>query len=217
MTPQAFLFDLDGVLVDTAEHHYLAWKELADGLGLAFDRDLNERLKGVSRMASLEIILAANGAAARYSPAEKKALAAQKNARYQALIRTITPGDVLPGIPAFLADARARGLRLAVASASRNAAAVLASLGIADLFDYVADAERIQNPKPAPDVFLDCARHLGVPPAACVGFEDAQAGVEAIKAAGMVAVGIHVSVTTVPPDVNYASTAQLDVAAVLGL
>lgn len=210
MTPKAFLFDLDGVLTDTAEYHYQAWKHLSDDLGIAFDRTINEQLKGVSREQSLQIILAHNHQETQYTEEQKKTFATQKNRIYQQLIQNITPDDLLPGIQAFLQQARQAGISLAVASASKNALAVLRSLQIADHFDYVADANKITHSKPHPEVFLDCARALSVPPIHCVGFEDAQAGIEAIKQAGMIAVGIGVSVTTVAPDLPYSSTEELD-------
>ncbi|KAF1712705.1 beta-phosphoglucomutase [Pseudoxanthomonas kalamensis DSM 18571] len=185
---RALIFDLDGVLTDTASTHYRAWKRLADEIGVPFDRKVNERLKGVDRMASLEIIL--ERAERGYSDEEKQALAARKNTYYVAEIEHVTPADLFEGVERLLAEARARGLKLGLASASRNAAALLQRLGIADRFDYVADAARIRNAKPDPEIFLTVANALGVAPAQCIGVEDAAAGIVAIRDAGMPAVGI---------------------------
>ncbi|MEG1874607.1 MAG: beta-phosphoglucomutase [Angelakisella sp.] len=215
MNPKAFLFDLDGVLTDTAEYHYLAWKELAEELQLKFDRGDNERLKGVSRIRSFEILLEINDALNRFSEAEKNDYANRKNLRYQQLIEQIRPSDLLPGIPEFLAQAKTHGMLLAVASASKNADKVLRLLGIAQQFDYIADAALVRNSKPDPEVFLVCAAALGVPPEACIGFEDAQAGIEAIHGAQMFSVGIHVEVKTQPPMLALASTAELKLQTVL--
>lgn len=185
---QALIFDLDGVLTDTAQTHYRAWKRMADEEGLAFDEQVNERLKGVDRMSSLEIIL--QHAGRTLDDARKQALAERKNAYYVEAIAQVTPADLFPGVERLLEQARARGLKLGLASASRNAAALLQRLGIAGRFDYIADAARIARAKPAPDIFLDVAAALGVHPAQCIGVEDAAAGVVAIKTAGMAAVGI---------------------------
>lgn len=215
MNPKGFIFDLDGVLVDTAQCHYLAWKELAESRGLHFTKEDNHLLKGVSRLRSLEIILERNGAQDRFTQEEKECLANEKNFRYVQMIGLLTPADILPGVQKFLTEAHEKGIRLAVASASRNASAVLQRLELTDTFDYVADASQIQNPKPHPEVFLNCAAALGLLPAECVGFEDAQAGIEAIHAAGMPAVGIGVQVTSENPDIVLQTTAQLNVDQIL--
>ncbi len=210
MKTKAIIFDLDGVVVDTAKFHYMAWKTLADELGLFFDRKVNERLKGVSRMKSFEIILEVNGAEDRFSEKEKEKLIKKKNDLYVSFVKTLTPDDMLPGVEEFIDRARAAGIKCAVASVSKNAPMVLEALGAADKFDYVADAAKVEKSKPAPDIFLVCAEALGVDPADCIGIEDAQAGIEAIKAAGMYSVGINVTVTSCEPDLHLASTADLD-------
>ena len=210
MKTKAIIFDLDGVIVDTARFHFLSWKKLSDELGLYFDEKINERLKGVSRMRSFEIILEVNGATERYTEAEKHALITKKNDLYVSLVKTLTPSDMLPGIAEFIARAREEGILTAVASVSKNAPLVLECLNAADKFDYVADATRVTRSKPAPDIFLDCSSALGVDPANCIGVEDAQAGIEAIKAAGMYAIGINVDVTSIEPDLHIKSTAELD-------
>ena len=185
---RALVFDLDGVLTDTAHTHYRAWKRLADEIGVPFDLQVNERLKGVDRMASLEIIL--ERASRAYSADEKRALADTKNGYYVQEIANVGPQDLFDGVREVLDAARAAGLKLGLASASRNAPALLDKLGIADCFDYIADAGRIVRAKPDPAIFLDVAAALGVPAHLCIGVEDAAAGIEAIHAAGMAAVGI---------------------------
>lgn len=185
---KAVIFDLDGVITDTAHYHYLAWKRLAESEGVPFDHAFNEQLKGIDRMGSLELILAAAGKS--YSPADKQALADVKNLHYQQLIETMSASDLLPGALEALIAVRAAGLRIGLASVSRNAFTVLDRLGIRARFDYVVDAALIANSKPDPEIFLTAARHLGVAPIDCLGVEDAVAGVAAIKSAGMMALGI---------------------------
>ncbi len=185
---KAVIFDLDGVITDTAHYHYLAWKRLAESEGVAFDEAFNEHLKGIDRMGSLDLILA--GSNKTYSSGKKQALADLKNRHYQELIAGMSGADLLPGAVAALAEVRAAGLRVGLASVSRNAFAVLARLGIRERFDYVVDAAQIANSKPDPEIFVTAARHLGVAPADCLGVEDAVAGVAAIKSAGMLALGI---------------------------
>lgn len=185
---KAIIFDLDGVLTDTAESHYQAWQRLADELVIPFDREKNEALKGIDRMGSLERILA--GSPVTLTDAEKQDAASRKNGYYQDLIARFSPDDLFDGVRDLLLAAKAAGLKLGVASASRNAPTLLTRLGIIDLFDHVADAGAIPNPKPAPDIFLSVAKALDVPPPACLGVEDSMAGITAIKAAGMPALGI---------------------------
>ena len=185
---KAVIFDLDGVITDTAHYHYLAWKRLADSVDAPFDEAFNEQLKGVDRMGSLELILAR--APRTYTLDEKRALADTKNAHYQELIATMTPDDLLPGALRALEEVRAAGLRIGLASVSRNAFTVLDRLGIRDRFDDVVDAATVVNGKPDPEIFLTAAAHLGVDPQDCLGVEDAAAGVASIKDAGMFAVGV---------------------------
>jgi len=185
---KGLVFDLDGVLTDTAHVHYRAWKRLADEIGVSFDETVNKRLKGVDRGASLEIILERAGRI--YADDEKHALAERKNAYYQEAIVAFGPDDLFPGARELLQAARARGLRTALASASRNAPGLVERLGIRDAFDLIVDAADIARQKPAPDIFLAAAKGLDLAPAECIGIEDAAAGVAAIKAAGMAALGI---------------------------
>jgi len=184
----AVIFDLDGVLTDTAHYHYLAWKRLADSLGIAFDEAANEHLKGIDRMGSLDLIL--GDAAPAYSIERKLALADEKNDHYRQLIATMSPADLLPGARAALHAVRAAGLKTGLASVSKNASTVLERLGITNLFDDIVDAATIVRSKPDPEIFLTAAAHLAVDPPRCLGVEDAIAGVRAIKAAGMTALGI---------------------------
>jgi len=185
---KAVIFDLDGVITDTAHYHYLAWKHLAESQGLPFDEAFNEQLKGVDRMGSLELILAQGTRS--YAQEEKLALAEAKNRHYVELIATMTPADVLPGVLDALDEVRAAGMKTGLASVSKNAFTVLDKLGIRARFDEVVDAARIANSKPHPEIFLTAARQLGVLPRDCLGVEDAVAGVASIKDAGMVAVGV---------------------------
>lgn len=185
---KAVIFDLDGVITDTAHYHYLAWKRLAEAQGVQFDEAFNEQLKGIDRMGSLDLILA--GAARSYRIEEKLALAEAKNRHYQELIAGMSAADLLPGALDALAAVRAAGLRIGLASVSKNAFTVLERLGIRARFDYVVDAALIANSKPHPEIFLTAARALGVAPGDCLGVEDAAAGVASIKSAGMWALGI---------------------------
>lgn len=185
---QAFIFDLDGVLTDTAEYHFLAWQQLATQLGIEFSRADNELLKGVDRMGSLELILQLGQK--QLSQDQKLMLAEQKNAEYLKLVETMSPADLFPGVLPLFSSLKAAGVKTALASASKNAALVLQKLCIPDLFDYVADSNLIKDGKPDPEIFLTCAQALGVAPERCIGVEDAPAGVTAIKAAGMYALGI---------------------------
>ena len=210
MSLKALIFDLDGVLTDTAKYHYLAWKKLADELGYYFDEDINELLKGVSRLNSFEIILEKNNATTKYTPEEKETLANKKNEYYKEMIEQLTPDDILDGILPFITEARKNGIKCAVASISKNAPRVLELLEISNLFDYIADAALVKKPKPDPEIFLTCAKTLGFEPSECVGIEDAQAGIESIHGAGMLSVGINVTVTSIKPDIVLKSTAELD-------
>ena len=188
MTIKAFIFDLDGVITDTAKFHFIAWQKLARRLGFDFDHEFNEKLKGVGRMDSLNLILEHGGVT--LTEAEKEAEAAQKNDDYIELIADMNASDLLPGAREALESIRAAGLKTGLASASKNAPAILARLGISDLFDTVVDANLVINGKPNPEVFLKGAQQLGLSPDDCIGVEDAVAGLQSIKSAGMYAIGI---------------------------
>lgn len=210
MSLKGLIFDLDGVLTDTAKYHFLAWKKLADELNMSFTEKDNELLKGVSRIESFGIILKINGRSNEFSDEEKERLANLKNDYYREMIEQLTPEDILCGVLPFINAAKQNGLKCAVASISKNAPRVLELLGISDLFDYIADAAAVTKPKPDPEIFLTCAKALGFKPNECIGFEDAQAGIEAIHSAGMLSVGINVSVTSLEPDITLTSTNELD-------
>lgn len=184
----AVIFDLDGVIVSTDECHYQAWKQMAEEAGVPFNRHINERLRGVSRMESLDIIL--EKANRSYTPQEKEAMAARKNQYYTKLIEQLTPADVLPGANEALALLRKRGQKIAIGSSSKNTPLILRQIGMETTFDAIADGNRIEKSKPDPEVFLLAARLLGVEPACCLVVEDAAAGVEAALAGGMEVLGV---------------------------
>lgn len=190
MTPfKAAIFDLDGVIVDTARFHFLAWKRLAEELGFSFTQRDNERQKGVSRMESLEVLLEVGGITG-LSPERKEELATKKNEWYKEFLYEMTPAELLPGAKDFLEYLRLRGVRVALASASKNAPIILEKLNITKLFDAIVDGNSVSKAKPDPEVFLQAAERLGIPASQCIVFEDAQAGVEGAKRAGMRVVGI---------------------------
>ncbi|MEP9359614.1 beta-phosphoglucomutase [Sphingomonas sp. KR3-1] len=180
-------FDLDGVLTDTARAHYRAWKKLADMLAIPFDEEANEALKGVDRMGSLALIL---GDLPGFDQAERIRLATLKNDWYLEEIAHFGPADLFPGARDALEQCRAAGLGIALASASRNAPLLIARMQVAELFDAIIDPASLAAGKPAPDIFLAAAQALGIRPAETLGVEDAPAGVQAIHAAGMKAVGV---------------------------
>lgn len=188
MTVRACIFDLDGVIVDTARYHYLAWKKLADLLGIRFTEIDNERLKGVSRMASLEIILEIGNV--RLDEELKEKYAGLKNEWYIDYISRMTPGDLLPGTRDFIDEVKSAGIKTALGSASKNTPLILDRVEISDLFDVVVDGNIVHKAKPDPEVFTKAAALLGVDATSCVVFEDAAAGIEAALNAGMFSVGI---------------------------
>jgi beta-phosphoglucomutase len=186
-TVKACLFDLDGVIVDTAVYHFQAWRRLANELGFDFTEHQNEQLKGISRMESLELILNWGGVTLTE---EKKAWATKKNQWYLDLVMQMTPKEVLPGVPEFLTSLRANGIKIALGSASKNSKLILERIQMLDYFDAIIDGNNITKGKPDPQVFLMGAEATGAQPSECVVFEDAVAGVQAAKAGGMKAVGI---------------------------
>ncbi|RDD80620.1 beta-phosphoglucomutase [Dyella tabacisoli] len=206
---QAVIFDLDGVIADTAVAHDAAWRQLAAEIGVPFDDSLGERLKGVDRMGSLALLLERSQHA--YSDAEKTALAERKNTYYKARIADMGPQDLLPGARAAIESARRAGLKIGLASASRNAPMLLQRLGITELFDYVVDASRIVHSKPDPEIFLAAASGLGIAPSACLGVEDAAAGIASLRAAGMTAVGVGLHEALADADVLLPSVAAFDI------
>ncbi|MBN1767470.1 MAG: beta-phosphoglucomutase [Prolixibacteraceae bacterium] len=188
MKIKACLFDLDGVIVDTAKYHFIAWKELAADLGFEFTEEHNERLKGVSRMASLDILLEIGGKYVRQD--EKERMANSKNERYVSLIKKMTPDEILPGVIRFLNELKNAGIKTAIGSASKNAPLILERLKLDSYFDAIIDGNKVSHAKPDPEVFLKGAEALGVHPSECVVFEDAAAGVEAALNGNMKCIGI---------------------------
>jgi beta-phosphoglucomutase len=187
-TITACIFDLDGVLVDTAIYHYKAWKRLANQLGFDFTEEENEKLKGVSRVRSLELILEWGGVSK--SAEEQKQLADLKNSWYVEMIQEMQPDEILPGAKEFLEAARAAGLKTALGSASKNSETILQKVGLTHLFDVIIDGNKVTASKPNPEVFLKGAEALGIAPENCLVFEDALAGVQAALAGGMKVIGI---------------------------
>jgi beta-phosphoglucomutase len=185
-TIQGYIFDVDGVLTDTAEYHYRAWQRLADEEKLPFDRQANEALRGVARRESLMHIIGDR----QYSEAALQEMMARKNRYYQESIQSITPQDMFPGAVELLTELRQAGLKIAIGSASKNARTVIEKLGIGNLVDAIADGDSVTRPKPAPDVFLYAAKQLGLDPDRCVVVEDATVGIEAAIAGGMRSIGI---------------------------
>lgn len=185
---KACLFDLDGVIVDTAKYHYIAWRELAKELGFDFTEQDNERLKGVSRMTSLDILLEIGGVT--LSDEEKVRLADKKNENYRTYILKMQPDEILPGAKEFLTELKAKGIKIALGSASKNAMTILDKLELTNYFEAIIDGTKVSKAKPDPEVFVKGAEALDVVPEACVVFEDAEAGVEAAIAGNMRCVGI---------------------------
>lgn len=183
---KGFIFDLDGVLTDTAEYHYRGWKRLADELGIPFTRESNDSLRGIPRRESLMLILQG-----REFPEEQiLEMMDRKNRYYLEFIHDITPSDLLPGARELLDEIRVAGLKSALGSASRNALEVIERLAIGDLLDAVADGNSVKLQKPAPDLFLYAAAQLRLLPSECVVVEDAASGIEAARAGGFLSVGL---------------------------
>jgi len=188
MEIKACIFDLDGVIVDTAKYHFIAWREIARELGFEFTEAHNERLKGVSRMRSLEILLEVGGII--LDQKAKEFLAEKKNNDYLKYVLQMTPDEILPRVKDFLEELRHLQIKIAIGSASKNAMTILNRLQITHLFDTVIDGNKVTKAKPDPEIFLKGAHELSIPPANCVVFEDAEAGIEAAIAANMKCVGI---------------------------
>ena len=186
---EAVVFDLDGVICHTDHYHYLGWKSVADDLGVPFDETVNNRLRGVSRMESLEIMLEPYEGEP-LSDERKLELATIKNDRYREMLGGMSPADLDPAVQATLDDLRGRGLKLAIGSSSKNAKYILERIGLGDYFDKISDGTNISRSKPDPEVFLKAAEYLGIDPAKCVVVEDAVAGIDAGRAAGMYTVAI---------------------------
>lgn len=194
---KAFIFDLDGVLCFTDKYHFRAWKALADRLGIPFDENVNDRLRGVSRMASLEIILSLGSTS--YSEEEKAAFAEEKNELYRTFLKGMTPSDITQEVRSTLDELRRRGYMLAIGSSSKNTPLILERTDMAKYFDAVSDGNNITHSKPDPEVFLKAAEFLGLRPEECYVVEDAEAGIDAGSAGGFTTVGIG-------PAAHYAKT-----------
>lgn len=185
---KACIFDLDGVIVDTAHYHFLAWKRLAEELGFVLTPNDNERLKGVSRMKSLDIVLELGGVKA--SETEREQLANKKNTWFQNYVEQMVPEEIFPGVIQLISDLKSKGIGVGLASSSKNARTVIQLLRIQNEFDAIVDGTMVINSKPHPEIFLLTAKLLGIAPEYCLVFEDAEAGVEAALAAGMKCVGV---------------------------
>ena len=188
MDYKGIIFDLDGVICFTDKYHYLAWKKMGEDEGIEVDESVNDRLRGVSRAESLEIVL--EKAKREYSPEEKKFLMEKKNNIYRDFLKTMTPADVSDEVRNTLENLRSRGFKLAIGSSSKNAKFILERVGMRDFFDAISDGENIQRTKPDPQVFLMAADMLGLDPKTCVVVEDAQAGIDAACAGGFGSAGL---------------------------
>ncbi|MDR0873770.1 MAG: beta-phosphoglucomutase [Prevotellaceae bacterium] len=210
------IFDLDGVIVSTDELHYQGWKYMADSEGIYFDRQINERLRGVSRMESLSIIL--EKASKTYTDAQKEALATLKNDYYKELLATtLSPADILPGVLNVLSGLKAAGIKIAIGSSSKNTPTILKQIGLDKTFDAVSDGNNITNSKPDPEVFLIAAEWLGLKPEDCLVVEDAEAGVTAAKAGGMKALAVGSAATDDRADLAAADLSLINVEQMINL
>lgn len=209
---KGIIFDLDGVITDTAEYHYLAWKKTAEAIGVPFNREFNEELKGVSRMDSLFKILDHGRIREQFSEAQVEELAHDKNMYYQELIKEITPNDLLPGIEAFLTECKEAGLKIGLASASKNGPVILDRLEVTSFFDTIVDPGTLKKGKPDPEIFVKAAEQLQLQVNECVGVEDAEAGIQAIKGANMFAVGVGTPERMKLADWQVGSTAEITLA-----
>ena len=201
---KGIIFDLDGVITDTAKFHYKAWKRLASRLGIDIDEDFNEGLKGVSRMDSLKRILEHGNVLDKYSREDLEALAEDKNEDYKKLLEDLKKEDILDGIEDFINEIRYNNIKIGLASVSKNAPMILDKLGLIDKIDFIADPAKVEKGKPAPDIFIEAARGLGLDIKDTIGIEDARSGVDAMKACNMRSVGIGVDA-----DLRLESTSQL--------
>ena len=209
---KGLIFDLDGVLTNSAKFHLGAWNNLAKELGIDLTAEQLDGLRGFSRMDSLELILKDGGQETKYSEAEKEKFAAEKNEKFLEQVETMTPDDILPGIPELLADAKAQGLKMAIASASKNAPKILNKLGIMGEFDAIVDPASLSKGKPDPEIYVKAQELLGFEADEVISFEDAAAGVAAIKAAKQFAVGIGSATLLKDADYLVATTADLKLA-----
>ncbi|MDR3240765.1 MAG: beta-phosphoglucomutase [Lactobacillaceae bacterium] len=211
---KGFAFDLDGVIADTARFHEEAWHQTADTVGTIWTDELAEALKGISRMDSLEMILAHGQHPQKYSLVEKEQLADEKNINYQKLIATLTPADILPGMLEFIESAHAAGYQMAVASASKNAPMILEHLGLIQYFEGIVDPSTLQAGKPNPEIFVRAAEILHLTPEQVIGLEDSSAGIEAINAAGELSLGIGSVDVLSAAELNFVDTKEVTLTAI---
>lgn len=209
MNKKGFIFDLDGVIVDTAKYHYLAWRELANQLGFDFTEEQNEQLKGVSRVRSLEILLGIGKQELDQDVKEK--LLHEKNEQYLGYIAKMDHREILPGIDDLLNYLKLNGIPFSLGSASKNARLILETLNLIELFDAVVDGNDVSTAKPDPEVFLIAAKKLGIQPEDCIVIEDAQAGVQAANSAGMISIGIGDEIVLSEADFNLKNTDELTI------
>jgi len=209
MKRKAFIFDLDGVIVDTAKYHYLAWRELANQLGFDFTTEQNERLKGVSRVRSLEILL--DIGKVHLEEDQKTKYLKEKNEQYLQYIAKMDHSEILPGIDDLLHYLKLNKVPFSLGSASKNARLILETLDLIDLFNVIVDGNDVSTAKPDPEVFLIASKKLGVPPEDCIVIEDAQAGIEAANKAGMTSIGIGDATILHEADFMLSNTSELTI------
>jgi beta-phosphoglucomutase len=207
MSVRAVIFDLDGVIVSTDECHYQAWKRMSDEEGIPFDREINQRLRGVSRMESLEIVL--EKSKIQYNDEKKIELAERKNGYYRQLLGSLQPRDILPGVTRVLEELKKRGIKVAIGSSSKNTPYILEKIQLNYYFDAVADGNEISRSKPDPEVFLLAAKKLKENPSDCAVIEDAYSGIEAAAAGGMKAVGVGYAINS--PKADYTAMDMVNV------
>lgn len=209
MSIKAVIFDLDGVIVSTDEYHYRSWKIISDEEGIYFDRAINERLRGVSRVESLEIIL--EKADKEYTNEEKNQIAEKKNSLYRELLNKLTPNDILPGVMKVLEDLKKNKVKIAIGSSSKNTPMILEKIDLNDYFDGIVDGNAIKNSKPDPEVFLLASKKVGVDPKECLVVEDADAGVEAAIAANMKVLAVGSASCNPKADYKFEDLAQVEI------
>ncbi|KRK49117.1 beta-phosphoglucomutase [Secundilactobacillus kimchicus] len=211
---KGFVFDLDGVITDTSVYHSIAWHQLADKLGVTWTKTLEDGLKGISRMDSLEMILKAGNKENDYTQEEKVALATEKNDNYVNEIMKMTPANILPGIKPFLDELRSNGYLISLASASKNGPTVLDKLALTDYFPEIVDPATLSKGKPDPEIYVKGAELLNLKPEECIGVEDAAAGVQAINAANETSIGIGDPTILSEADINFKETAEMTLDAI---
>jgi beta-phosphoglucomutase len=213
MRKKAVIFDLDGVIVTTDEFHYQAWKQISEEENLHFNRDINEKLRGVSRSESLKIII--KFSKKDYSEFEQEQLTERKNDIYKKLLKTISAKDILPGVYPLITKLKEQGIKIAIGSSSKNAKYILEKIGLLNLFDAVVDGTDIKRSKPDSEVFLLAAERLGVKVGECVVVEDAEAGIDAALAAGMKAVGVGSALSYPGTELGSLSLEQMNINEIL--